>query len=298
MRYRYYICDVFTDIRFGGNQLAVLPEAGGLSDRQMQQIAREFNFSESTFVFPPEAGHTRKVRIFTPAVEVPFAGHPNVGTAFALATAGEFGPLDESITVTFEEKAGLVPVSIQRREGRIWCELSAPQRLSLGKTISAEMVAAAISLNPDYVVTRTHQPQVASVGLPFLMAELEDRAALERARINMNGIDAIAAEGVTPDIHLYTRSADGFDIRARMFAPLDGVPEDPATGSANCALAGLLSHHDKAANGSFQWRIAQGVEMGRPSVLEARTEKREGIVVATWIGGASVLVSEGLIEVD
>ncbi len=298
MRYRYFICDVFTDIRFGGNQLAVLPEAGGLSDRQMQQIAREFNFAESTFVFPPEAGHTRKVRIFTPATEVPFAGHPNVGTAFALATAGELGPIDGSITVIFEEKAGLVPVSIHQREGRIWCELSAPQRLSLGKTISAEMVAAAVSLNPDVVVTKTHQPQVASVGLPFLLAELADRAALERARTNMNGIDAIAAEGVTPDIHLYARSADEFDIRARMFAPLDGVSEDPATGSANCALAGLLSHHDKAADGSFQWRIAQGVEMGRPSILEARAEKKDGAVVATWIGGASVLVGEGFIEVD
>jgi trans-2,3-dihydro-3-hydroxyanthranilate isomerase len=297
MRYRYYICDVFTDIRFGGNQLAVLPEASGLSDRQMQQIAREFNFAESTFVFPPEAGHTRKVRIFTPATEVPFAGHPNVGTAFALATAGEFGPIDGSITVIFEEKAGLVPVSIHQREGRIWCELSAPQRLSLGKIISAEMVAAAVSLNPDDIVTRTHQPQVASVGLPFLIAELEDRAALERARVNMNGIDAIAAEGVMPDIHLYTHSADELDIRARMFAPLDGVPEDPATGSANCALAGLLSHH-KEADGSFRWRIAQGVEMGRPSILEARAEKKDGAVVATWIGGASVLVGEGSIEVD
>jgi trans-2,3-dihydro-3-hydroxyanthranilate isomerase len=298
MRYRYFICDVFTDTRFGGNQLAVLPEAAGLPDDRMQQIAREFNFSESTFVFPPEAGHTRKVRIFTPATEVAFAGHPNVGTAFVLATAGEFGPVDGSITVTFEEKAGLVPVSIQQREGRIWCELSAPQRLSLGKVISAEMVAAAVSLDPDDVVTRTHQPQVASVGLPFLMAELKDRAALERARINMNGIDAIAAEGVMPDIHLYTRSADGFDIRARMFAPLDGVPEDPATGSANCALAALLSHHDEAADGCFQWRIAQGVEMGRPSVLEARAEKEHGAVVAVWIGGDSVLVSEGFIEAD
>jgi trans-2,3-dihydro-3-hydroxyanthranilate isomerase len=298
MRYRYFICDVFTDTRFGGNQLAVLPEAGGLSDRQMQQIAREFNFAESTFVFPAEAGQTRKVRIFTPAIEVPFAGHPNVGTAFALATAGEFGPIDGSITVTFEEKAGLVPVSIQKREGRIWCELSAPQRLSLGKIISAEMVAAAVSLNPDDVMTRTHPPEVASVGLPFLMAELKDRSALERARINMNGIDAIAAEGVTPDIHLYVHSRDDFDIRARMFAPLDGVPEDPATGSANCALAGLLSQHEEAADGSFRWRIAQGVEMGRPSILEARAEKRDGAVVGAWIGGASVLVSEGWIEVD
>src|SRR4026209_3033075 len=112
MRSRYSICDVFTDTRFGGNQLAVLPEASGLSDRQMQQIAREFNFSESTFVFPAEAGHTRKVRIFTPSTEIPFAGHPNVGTAFVLATTGGFGPIEESVTVTFEEKAGLVPISI------------------------------------------------------------------------------------------------------------------------------------------------------------------------------------------
>src|SRR5438477_1350335 len=126
MDYHYYICDVFTDTRFGGNQLAVLPEAVGLSAEQMQQIAREFNFSESTFVLPAEAGHTRRVRIFTPTAELPFAGHPNVGTAFVLAAAGELGGLDEPITVTFEEKAGVVPISIQRR-GRtgIWCELAA-----------------------------------------------------------------------------------------------------------------------------------------------------------------------------
>lgn len=298
MRYRYFICDVFTDARFGGNQLAVLPGARGLSDRQMQQIAREFNFSESTFVFPAEAGHTRKVRIFTPSTEVPFAGHPNVGTAFALATAGEFGPIGESITVTFEEKAGLVPITIQKRDGHIWCELSAPQRLSAGKAFSAETLAAAVSLDPGDIVTRTHPPQVASVGLPFLMAEVKDRAALERARTYMPGVEAIAAQGVMPDIHLYTLSGDEFDIRARMFAPLDGVPEDPATGSANCALAALLTHHKTERDGSFQWRIAQGVEMGRPSILEARTEKRDGEVVGTWIGGASVLVSEGFIEVD
>ena len=298
MRYHYYICDVFTDTRFGGNQLAVLPEAQGLSDRKMQQIAREFNFAESTFVFPAEAGQTRKVRIFTPSTEVPFAGHPNVGTAFVLATAGEFGPIESSIAVTFEEKAGLVPITIQRRAGGLWCELSAPQRLTLGGTVSAEMVARAVSLTPDDIVTRTHLPQVASVGLPFLMTELKDRAALQRARVNMDGLDALVAEGVTPDVHLYVRSGDDFDIRARMFAPLDGVPEDPATGSANCALAGMLSHHEAKADGSFQWRIAQGVEMGRPSVLEARTEKRDGTVVNVWIGGASVLVSEGTIEVD
>jgi len=299
MDYRYHICDVFTDTRFGGNQLAVVPEARGLSAEQMQQIAREFNFSESTFVLPAEAGHTRRVRIFTPTTELPFAGHPNVGTAFALAAAGEFGPLDEPITVTFEEKAGVVPIAIQRRDGTgIWCELAAPGRLSLGKTISPASLAAAVSLTADDVVTTTHPPQVASVGLPFLFAELRDRAALERARPDMGGIDALAAQGVAPDVHLYVHSADDFDLRARMFAPLDGVPEDPATGSANCALAALLSHYDAAASGAFRWRIAQGVEMGRPSVLEARTEKRDGVVVEARIGGLSVLVSEGIIHLD
>jgi trans-2,3-dihydro-3-hydroxyanthranilate isomerase len=299
MRYRYYICDVFTDARFGGNQLAVLPEATGLADRQMQQIAREFNFSESTFVFPAEKGHTRRVRIFTPATEVPFAGHPNIGTAFALATEGAFGEIDGLITVTFEEMAGLVPVTIRRRNGgTLWCELSAPNPLSLGKTVPAPTLAAAVSLAAEDIVTGTHRPQVASVGLPFLFAELRDRAALARARIDMRGVDTLVGAGISPDIFLYTRSDDEFDLRARMFAPLDGVPEDPATGSANCALAGLLAHYKSTADGSFHWRIAQGVEMGRPSVLEARSEKRAGTVVTTWVGGFCVLVSEGSMEVD
>jgi trans-2,3-dihydro-3-hydroxyanthranilate isomerase len=139
---------------------------------------------------------------------------------------------------------------------------------------------------------------VASVGLPFVMAELRDRAALARARAFGPGLDAIKALGVTPDVHLYVRSSDEFDLRCRMFAPYDGVPEDPATGSANCALAALLTQQRSEASGSFDYHIAQGVEMGRPSVLEARTEKRDGMVTAVRIGGASVLVSEGTIEVS
>jgi trans-2,3-dihydro-3-hydroxyanthranilate isomerase len=299
MHYQYYICDVFTDTRFGGNPLAVMPKADGLYDEQMQQIAREFNFSESTFVFPAEHGYSRKVRIFTPTIEVPFAGHPNVGTAFVLAATGEFGRIETSTTVTFEEKAGLVPVSVQRRAGQsLWCELKAPETLSLGRTTSRRSVASAVSLEADDIVTRTHCPQVASVGLPFLLAELTDRAALERARVVMDGLDDLVATGVAPDVLLYVHSEDDFDIRVRMFAPLDGVPEDPATGSANCALAGLLSHYSERASGSFHWRISQGVEMGRASVLEARSEKSKGTVVATWIGGHSVMVGEGLIEID
>ena len=299
MKYRYYICDVFTETRFGGNQLAVLPQADGLSAQQMQQIAREFNFSETTFVFPPKAGHTRHVRIFTPAREIPFAGHPNVGTAFVLASAGELGEIRSSLTVMFEEEAGLVSVAIDAPDGKIAsCKLTAPQTLSLGKTLRVELVAAAISIDPKDVVTRTHQPQVASVGLPFVMVELRDRSVLERARINISGFESIAAQGVMPDVFLYTRVSDGFDIRARMFAPLSGVPEDPATGSANCALAGLLAHYNEQSNGNFSWLIAQGVEMGRPSTLIARAEKRHGVVQTTRIGGASIMVSEGVIQFD
>jgi trans-2,3-dihydro-3-hydroxyanthranilate isomerase len=299
MKYRYYICDVFTETRFGGNQLAVLPQADGLASEQMQQIAREFNFSETTFVFPPKAGHTRHVRIFTPAREIPFAGHPNVGTAFVLASIGEFGEIKSSLTVIFEEEAGLVLVAIHESDGKTAsCELTAPQSVSFGKTLPVQLVATAISVDAKDVVTKTHGPQVASVGLAFIMVELRDRSALERARINMSGFEALVAQDVMPDVFLYTQTGDGFDIRARMFAPLSGVPEDPATGSANCALAGLLAHYSPQPTGSFTWRIAQGVEMGRPSTLIARAEKVDGVVETTRIGGASVLVSDGIIYLD
>lgn len=298
MRRRYYICDVFTDTPFGGNPLAVLPEAEGLSDLQMQQIAREFNFSESSFVFAAERGGTRKVRIFTPKHEVPFAGHPNVGTAFVLAETGEFGPVDSQFSVTFEEEAGLVPISIGERGGRTWCELAAPEKLLVGRPVPTSLIASAVSLSPDDLVESTHPPQEASVGLPFVFTELASVDALGRARVNMNGFDALQAEGIRPSLHLYVRSHDKFDLRTRMFAPHGGVPEDPATGSANCALAGLLSHYDPKATASFGWRIAQGVEMGRPSVLEARAEKNSGVVVDTWIGGNSVMVSEGFIRIS
>jgi trans-2,3-dihydro-3-hydroxyanthranilate isomerase len=298
MRYRYYICDIFTDTRFGGNQLAVLPDAKGLDDEQMQKIAEEFNLTETTFVFPAEAGHTRKVRIFTPTNELRFAGHPIIGTAFALATAGEFGEVGSTVQIYFELPAGVVPVSISKRPGKpLACRLAAPEKLSLGATVDPTRVAEVVSIKSTDFVTDTHPPRVASVGLPFLIAEVKDRDALRRADVNMKSLHALAAEGVAPDIHLYMRSHDDFDIRARVFAPFDGVPEDPATGSANCALAGMLSYYDSATDGRFHWRIAQGIEMGRPSVLIAEAEKQDGVVVTTTISGACVMVADGFIEV-
>jgi trans-2,3-dihydro-3-hydroxyanthranilate isomerase len=297
MKYRFYTCDVFTDTRFGGNPLAVLPDAEGLSGRQMQQIAREFNYSESTFVLPPKQGHTRRVRIFTPTQEIPFAGHPNIGTAFVLASTGELGSVDDGAKIVFEEKAGLVPITIRKIEGRIWCELKAPQTLSIGQAISVDLAASALSLSPEEIVVDTHEPQLASVGLPFIMVELWDRAALEKARPNIPVLEEIHESGIMPDIHVYTLVEDGFDIRTRMFAPLDGILEDPATGSANCALVAMLTYYRLESDGEYRWRIAQGVEMGRPSVLDARTEKRAGTVTGVWIAGYCMMVSEGTIEV-
>ena len=263
----------------------------------MQQITREFNYSESTFVFPAEDGHTRKVRIFTPTTEVPFAGHPNIGTAFTLASIGELGEFEEC-NISFEERAGVVPISIRKTENGIWSELRAPEALNLGQQIPIELTTSALSLTAQDIVTTTHQPQLASVGLPFVMVELKDRGALERARLNMSAFDEIHASGVMPDIHMYVRSNDEFDVRTRMFAPLDGVPEDPATGSANCALAAMLTHYEDAQDGEFSYRIAQGVEMKRPSILDARAAKESGKVTGVWIAGHCVMVSEGHIHLD
>jgi trans-2,3-dihydro-3-hydroxyanthranilate isomerase len=298
IRVRFLVCDVFTNRRFGGNQLAVVPEASGLSDVQMQQIAREFNFSESAFVFPSVDDCTRRVRIFTPATEVPFAGHPNVGTAFVLASIGDLGEVGPRTVVTFDEKAGRVPVEIHRDGADLRCVVTAPRLLSVEGEVDRTLVSAALSLTTDDIVTSTHPPQLASVGLPFVFVEVRDRDALARARIDMGGFDAIRATGVVPDIFLYARSDDGYDVRARMFAPFDGVPEDPATGSAAACLGGLLSHYNEVADGTLTWRITQGVEMSRASALVAEADKTDGHVVATRVGGHSVLVCDGHILID
>ena len=313
MRIPFVTADVFTDTRFGGNPLAVVPDARGLDPEQMQAIAREFNYSESTFVLPPERGGDRRVRIFTPAREVPFAGHPNVGTAAVLAALGAFGDVGEPMTVVFEEVAGDVPVEIKPAGGgQFSCELRAPEPLTLGTELPVDLVAAALGLASEDVVTAAHRPRVASVGLPFIVVEVTGLDVLARARVDAAGLDRLGAlSAVTPDVHVYTRvpanqapvgsaAVPGLappDVRARMFAPFDGVPEDPATGSANAALAGLLADLDPRADGELRWTIAQGVEMGRPSRIEARVAKRGGTVSGVWVGGRSVLVAEGTLEV-
>ncbi len=205
--------------------------------------------------------------------------------------------------MTFEEKAGLVPISIEVVNGKVRsCELTAPESLSFGQPVPTTLVAAAVSLSEEDIVTHAHQPQEVSVGLPFIMTEVKDLSALERVRVNMKGFeelrDLLQGESDRASIYLYTRTTGDVTLRARMLAPLSGAAEDPATGSAGCAVAGLLAHLHEQANGEFTWRIAQGVEMGRPSILCARAEKAGGVVRATHVGGACVLVSEGSIQVD
>jgi trans-2,3-dihydro-3-hydroxyanthranilate isomerase len=294
MRYRYHILDVFTDRTFGGNQLAVLPDARGLEPATMQRIAREFNFSESTFVLPPEdAANTRRVRIFTPFRELPFAGHPNIGTAVALVASGEVG----AGVLHFEEGAGLVPVRVEQGAGgALRAELTAPQPPELGDVFEAAELASALGLTEADIVIERHPPRLVSAGIPFLCIELRDCAALARSRLTSDAAEQLAERAT--GFLVYTRdTGEDLDLRMRMYAPAVGVAEDPATGSAAAALAGLLASIDPRADAELHWRIAQGVEMGRPSLLEASADKRGGKVGAIRVGGAAVRVAEGWIEV-
>ena len=288
MKVPFQTVDVFTDRRFGGNPLAVIPDARGLSSEQMQSIAAEFNLAETTFVLPPQdPKNTAHVRIFTPKSEMPFAGHPNVGTAFVLARLGR--PGDRFL---FEEGAGLVPLELARENGAVTsARLAAPKPLSLGETVPAEIVAQATGLQSSDIVGT---PIIASTGNNFLFAELRSREALKRAGYNTEVFRKHLPMERIVGVHLYVTAPQ---IQSRMFAPLFGVPEDPATGSANITLIGLLALRDPKPDLTLSKTIGQGVDMGRPSVLEATAEKKGGKVVATYIGGRCVPMLSGTIEV-
>ena len=296
MKLDFVTVDVFTDRQFGGNPLAVVPDARGLAPAQMQAIAAEFNLSETTFVLPPQdAANTAQVRIFTPRAELPFAGHPNVGTAFVLA--GATVSAARSImgdTMIFEEKAGLVRIELLRNQSAVTgARLAAPQDLSIGENIAREIVASACSIAPADIDTRAHQPCMASCGLPLIFAAVTSRAALAAARPRS---EIFAQHELATGIHLYVEAASpAANIDARMFAPRFGVIEDPATGSANVALIALLASLRAEPDLRLERRISQGVDMGRPSLLIASAEKRAGKVVAAHIGGSCVPVMSGVI---
>jgi trans-2,3-dihydro-3-hydroxyanthranilate isomerase len=295
MRCEFETVDVFTDRRFGGNPLAVVLDGEGLTAAQMQAIAAEFNLSETTFVLPPkDPAHAAEVRIFTPKAELPFAGHPNVGTAFVVARRGH--PHDPLL---FEEKAGLVPVEILRANGAIvGARLTAPQPLKRGAEIEAEIIAAACALDPGDIELRQHKPCVAGCGTVFILAQVKSRQALERAQPQTHVFARhFPVDGAT-GIHLYLLDgSEGVDVRTRMFSPLQGIQEDPATGSANVTLTALLATLRSEADLSLTLRIVQGVEMGRPSLLEGSVEKHGGVVGLPRLAGRCVPVTYGTIEI-
>jgi trans-2,3-dihydro-3-hydroxyanthranilate isomerase len=300
MQLQFQTVDVFTGRQFAGNPLAVVLNAEGLSTGQMQAIAAEFNLAETTFVRPPkDAAHTAEVRIFTPRSEMPFAGHPNVGTAFVLARAGaSYGRPIDGGSVIFEEKAGLVPIEILRDGATVvGAKLASPQPLSVGAEIAGELVTSACGVSLADIESTNHHPCIASCGAPFILAELNSRAALAAASPNSDVFRLEVTKHPAVSIMLYTQVNEGdIDIRARMFAPHLNIPEDPATGSANVALIGLLAKLRPEPDLSLSKTIAQGVEMGRPSMLRAEAEKKNGVVTATFIGGHCVPVMSGTIE--
>lgn len=295
--------DVFTAERFTGNPLAVITDARGLSTEQMQEIATEFGYSESTFVLPPEdSANDAHVRIFTPTLEVPFAGHPNVGTAYVLGQqASLFGkPIGDKLR--FEEKAGLVEVQLKREDGKVTAaSIRAPRSLEIGETVAAELVARCVAVETENVRTDRHEPVFASVGLGFVLAELDGLDALGRALPDLAAFrEAVArhpGDGLGFSVFLYVRDPSRPDhIRARMFAPLDDVPEDPATGSASGALGAYLVANMPEADIRTSLTIEQGVEMGRRSIIELDVTKQHGKVTDVRISGRSVFVMRGSVE--
>jgi trans-2,3-dihydro-3-hydroxyanthranilate isomerase len=300
MRLQFETVDVFTHHRFSGNPLAVVLNAEGLSTQQMQAIAAEFNLAETTFVLPPkDSAHTAEVRIFTPRAEMPFAGHPNVGTAFVLARAGaSYGRDIAGDHVMFEEKAGLVPISLLKDGATVvGARLASPQPLTVSAEIATELIASACGVTVDDIEIRNHRPCIASCGAAFILTELKTREALAAASPRADVFGQEVAKHPATSILLYTQVDEHeIDIRARMFAPQHGIPEDPATGSANVALIGLLAKLRAEPDLQLSKTIAQGVEMGRPSLLEAHAEKRGGVVTATYIGGRCVPVMSGSID--
>lgn len=302
MKRRYVTADVFTDQMFGGNPLAVVLDAEGLSTQQMQSIALEFNYSETTFVLPPkEAAHTAQVRIFTSRAEVPFAGHPNVGTAFLLAYQQRFPDAANIREFIFEEAAGLVPMKLLRHEGVVvGAELRAPEALSRRSNVTIETAANCLSLVPQDVSARVHAPCVVSVGLPFLVVELASRAALSRAQPNLAACSELFPLDGADGVFAYTQdaarsSANETVLHARMFAPADGVVEDPATGSATAATLSFLASLGRNVRPERHWRVHQGADMGRPSLLLGRTTQH-GTENAVHVGGRCVAVMQGSFE--
>jgi trans-2,3-dihydro-3-hydroxyanthranilate isomerase len=300
MRLTFHTLDVFTDRRFAGNPLAVVLGAEGVGDAAMQAIAREFNLSETVFVLPPaDPANTARLRIFTPARELPFAGHPTVGTAVLLAELGRKETCPFETTLRLEEKVGLVPVMVRRLgPDPPYAEFTAAKLPEpAGAPPPDAAIAAALALTASDIGFAGHRPTVFTAGNRFLFVPLASRGALTRARVEPQGWKAVAAAGVL-GTYLYCagEGGGGATYHARLFAPDDGVPEDPATGSAAAAFPGPLLVAGALAEGPNTLTIAQGEDMGRPSLIRLAATLEGGTIREVRVGGQAVRVSEGRVE--
>ncbi len=286
----YETVDVFTDRAFGGNQLAIFTDARGLSDAQMQSLAAEMNYSETTFVLPPDdPANDARVRIFHRTAEMPFAGHPNVGTACVLARHGR----DRNGVLRFEQMAGLVEIAVERdAAGAVTgAVIAAPQALSLGIELSVEGIAACAGVSASDIITSGHKPVQASLGVKFVLAQVAP-AALAGATPDIAAFRKLESQNAELQgrLSLFLYARDENAIRARMFAPLAGTWEDPATGSASATLGALLLSLDGGDEAAY--RITQGVEMGRPSRLNV-TSRRAADGFRSRVGGGCVPMFRG-----
>lgn len=291
--YDFETFDVFTDRKFAGNQLAVVMDARGLSLADMQAVTREFNYAESTFVLPPEdPQNTARVRIFTPGYEMPFAGHPTVGTAIAIARArGRSGAL------RLELNAGVFPVMVDLGGAAPFAAFENPNLPSeKGAAPEAAAIEAALSLPVGAVDRGAERPRLIGAPTTFVYAKAP-LGAVRAARLNVGAFEALRLEQ-TVGVLLYADGGDATDatFHVRMFAPDAGVFEDPATGSAAASLPGQIMRAGRLADGTHRWVIEQGAEIGRPSRIETIVTAAGGAVTAVRVGGNAVAVMKGQID--
>src|ERR1700691_5929001 len=295
MKYTFHIVDVFSSTPFGGNQLAILPDAAGISTEGMQRIARKLNFAETTFVLPKiDPANTCRLRIFTPRAELNFAGHPTVGTACALVMKQHLR-LSDPIRLILEENVGPVTVDVAQKNGGFHGKLTLSVKIEAPTGAPSPTDLAAI-----LSIERGEASQVffAGVGVPFCFAQLNSNEVVDRAAINRAAWAATLSRAWSPNVFFFAGNLrDGGKLYARMCAPALGVEEDPATGSACAALVGAMALKPDFGGMAYRLSIQQGVSMGRRSDIEAEARKRDGVVISVSVGGATTYIAGGEIEV-
>lgn len=303
MELQFYTLDVFTEQRFAGNPLAVVLDADVLDTQTMQRVAREFNLSETVFVMKPESpAHNAKIRIFTPGAELPFAGHPTVGTAILLAELrAQHGFSGTSALVALEQKIGVVRAGVRREAGRpAFAEFDAPKLPRPETNVPAvDDIAAAVNLMPSEIGLANHRPIRVTAGMSQLFVPVRSMSAIAKAAPNLSRWNALCQEPEGIGTYLYTGETQhsSSHFHARMFAPHHGIHEDPATGSAAAAFAAVLTHFDAPHDGTHKRRIEQGYQMGRPSLIHVSFDVAGRNLTTVRIGGHAVLVSSGQITV-